>query len=232
MKKNKYIVENHTINSKNPFVRLSHRNRFKKSAALVSRLMNQGRLLDYGCGAGIFISHLLKTKYNNVFGYEPFLNRLCQPDLPVYDDINIIKSFAPFNIITILEVLEHLQDTEISNIINMCDELLAPNGVILISVPIEIGPVVIFKEINRFRYSKKWKYKFLEFFKTCVLGIKADRVDPHLDFMEHKGFDFRELITYIRKLGWQVQLLEYGPIPVKCWYGNSQVYLKVSRILI
>ena len=233
MSEKPYRYDDHTINSSCIIARFSHRNRINKCLKLVLnhyRVNEQAKkinILDYGCGTGIFISRLNKLIPDVAIGYEPIMNQKHEAMLPIYNNLDIISNFAPFNIITIFEVLEHLQWVEINNILSRCRELLTSNGVILISVPIEIGPVVIFKEFNRYRRTKKWNYGFVELIKTFFLGTKGLRENPESSFMSHKGFDFRELILFLKEKNWIIEKIDYGPIPIKSWYGNSQVYLSM-----
>jgi hypothetical protein len=70
---------------------------------------------------------------------------------------------------------------------------------------------------------------FFEFIGTSVLGIRVWRENPDQIFMGHRGFDFRELIKFIKSKGWRVKILDYVPLPVKCWYGNSQVFFMAEK---
>jgi SAM-dependent methyltransferase len=189
-----------------------------------------GNLLDYGCGSGVFIAEINKIKQGIAFGYEPFMTERCQDGLPIYSEYNEILKYAPYQTITIFEVMEHLQWTELANILVRCSEVLHPNGVIIVSVPIEIGPVILIKEINRFRETKQWNYNIFEFLGALIFGIAGWRKNPDWVFMEHKGFDFRELLRFIRSKGWITKILGYGPLPIKFWYGNSQIFFMVKKL--
>ena len=223
------FYENQTINSKNFFVSFSHRNRLKKSMKYIISSLKKGNLLDYGCGPGTFVSEVLKKKYKNIYGYEPFYKNILDVNLPIYSTLDALYSFAPFHTITVFEVFEHVFDSEIENILNNCKQLLHTDGELIISVPIEIGPVLFVKEISRFIRRKQWEYGFLEFIKACFLGIAGERTLKGHIFANHKGFDFRKFIRFVQSLGWNVTILSYGPLPIRCWYGNSQVYLHLKH---
>jgi 2-polyprenyl-3-methyl-5-hydroxy-6-metoxy-1,4-benzoquinol methylase len=198
----KNVYDDNTINSTNFFVRYTHRNRLKKCLKLVGPRLELGKILDYGCGSGIFISKLNKMKHGFAYGYEPFMVDKYENNLPIYKKLDEILIFAPYKTITIFEVMEHLQWVELTKILERCSEMLSHDGVVIISVLIEIGPTILLKEINRFRISKKWKYGFFEFIGALIFGIHGRRENPDKDFMEHKGFDFRELIRFIKSKGW------------------------------
>ena len=230
-----YKYDDHTINASNWVVRFSHRNRYKKSLNYVKkeyyRLLQTEysfvKTLDYGCGTGVFVSLLNKQFPNVAVGYEPIMKQKHEGNLPIYNELNKLFLLSPFEIITIFEVLEHLQWTEINDILEISKKLLSPKGVLIISLPIEIGPAVLFKELYRYRRKKIWRYGFLELIKTVFLGRKAIRDDPNSPFMDHKGFDFRELIVLLQKKDWNPKILGYGPLPIKHWFCNSQVFICV-----
>jgi hypothetical protein len=105
-------------------------------------------------------------------------------------------------------------------------------GGIVISAPIEVGPIVIAKEMYRFLILKrKNRYKFVEFIKTALFGIPGEKIQgiSIKGLAGHKGFDFRSVIKSIRYKGWKVTILGYGPFPLLGWYGNSQAFFLVEN---
>ncbi|MCL2063201.1 MAG: class I SAM-dependent methyltransferase [Candidatus Cloacimonetes bacterium] len=228
-----YKYDEQTINSSNIIVRYSHRNRMKKSLKYVLGFLSNKsqigyKILDYGCGTGYFISQINELFPDIAIGFEPIISATYQENLAIYKNFNDVKIHAPFKIITLFEVLEHLQWNEINDILNRCRNVLLPDGAVFISVPIELGPAVIFKEIHRYKRTKKWNYEFSELIKTVCFGKKAKRVNPDDTFMEHKGFDFRDLIYFIQQKQWTLKIIGYGPLAHKHWYGNSQIYLMLT----
>ena len=127
------------------------------------------------------------------------------------------------------ETIEHLTNAEIEQFLTDCSDLLAPDGGIIVSGPIEIGPALILKEMNRsvLRFHRS-DYGAVEFLKASLLGIVGRR--PENIKITHQGFDFRNAIAFLRELQWNVELLEYGPLPINTWYGNSQFYLWLTKI--
>jgi 2-polyprenyl-3-methyl-5-hydroxy-6-metoxy-1,4-benzoquinol methylase len=222
--------DNRTINSSNPFVGFAHRSRYKKMIKYLTPRLELGKVLDYGCGTGVLISELNNIKPDCCVGYEPFFTtEYCKDNLPIYSDYNDIQKNAPYKTITICEVMEHLQWTELAKILLRFDEILSPDGAIVVSVPIEIGPVILLKELHRSKYEKKWTYRFFEFLGALIFGITGYRENPDDSYMPHKGFDFRHLIRFIKSKNWRVKTLGYSPLPLKCWYGNSQIFFSIER---
>ena len=222
--------DDNTINARNVFARYSHRKRLNRILGIVKGEIHRGKILDYACGSGALVSFLSRIVPDSVIGYEPFMKHRYEADLPIYDDIEKIKSFAPYSVICINALLEHLHNSEIERILNVCKTMLSEKGYVFINVPVEIGPVVFFKETNRVIFQKKPKaYGFMEFIKTAFFGVAGKRVNPDLDFMCHKGFDFRQLVRFIQSIGWDVKILGYGPLPLGWWYGNSDVYIRLHK---
>ena len=227
MTNNKNIYDENTINAQNFFARFSHRNRINKIFKIVKKYSHHGKVLDYACGTGVLVARAPES----IIGYEPFMLERCQTGLPIYNSLDNIRTFAPFSLICINNLFEHLHFSEIENILTICRNIISDNGCIIVNVPIEVGPVIILKEINRsFFHKEPGGYTFLEFIKAAFLGIVGKRINPNVVFMSHKGFDFRHLISFVRTKGWEVKVLSYGPLPTGCWYGNSDVYLKLTLI--
>lgn len=218
-----------TMHSSNPFARYAHRRRFRTALALALPRIGSGKVLDYGCGSGAFISELLALG-KNVVGYEPFMEERVAPNLPIYSRMKEVESLGPYGMITLFETVEHLKDSEIDGFLATCRQLLSTAGIILISAPIEIGPAVILKEFNRYlrmpRHNRHFGYSATELLKASVFGIPAKR--DTVITASHKGFDFRRVIRRFVSLGWQVEILAFSPLPIGTWYGNSQVFLSVK----
>ncbi|HTP40146.1 MAG TPA: methyltransferase domain-containing protein [Steroidobacteraceae bacterium] len=216
-----------TVHSKNPFARFAHRSRIEKSICLARRLAT-GRILDYGCGSGLFVERMNRTGGNLAVGYEPFMDERTANGLPIFREYEAVRSYGPFLLITLFETVEHLTDEELAEFLSRCSELLAGDGELLISAPIEIGPALFLKEMNRsLRSFAIPDYQLGEFLKAGIFGIAARRA-PNVK-LSHRGFDFRQAIRKMEFHGWRVSVLEYGPLPLPGWYGNSQVYLTARK---
>ena len=222
---------NNTINSRNLFARYAQRSRFARMIRYLIPRLEMGKILDYGCGrSGILIKKLKQIMPigGKVIGYDP---RPIDNDLQIYSDYNDILKNAPYHTITICEVMEHLQWTEITKILTRFEEILHPDGVVIVSVPIEVGPAVFLKILKRINNKyDNCKYNILELIGTAIFGITAYRDKPDASVMPHKGFDFRHLIRFIKSKNWQVKILSYSPLPLIHWYGNSQIFFQMTKI--
>lgn len=214
-----------TTNSPNPIARFAHNMRIRRSVDLTLKLSIEGNVLDYGAGFGFFISKILDKSSRTIIGYEPYRAEEYKKDLPIYSDLEKVIKKAPFNLVTIFETVEHLTNSELKKFLDLCKTELKPANGILFSAPIEIGPGLILKEINRTLFRlRKSENSFTEFIKASLFGIAAAPSKTPLN--SHKGFDFRKAIKFIESCGWSVEILGYGPLPIPTWYGNSQVYFQ------
>jgi 2-polyprenyl-3-methyl-5-hydroxy-6-metoxy-1,4-benzoquinol methylase len=217
-----------TIDAPNPVVRYAHRNRLRRSLKLALPRLGHGKLLDYGCGSGSFVAEVLSRLPGRAVGYEPFMTERSESDLPICGSVEEVEKSGPFSIVTLFETIEHLTPSELEAFTQLCSRLLRQGGGVLISAPIEIGPAIVLKELNRSGWGKRSnEHRPLEFLKASLLGIAARRAENVK--ISHRGFDFRRARATLRELGWSTEILEYGPLPLLGWYGNSQVYLWAER---
>jgi 2-polyprenyl-3-methyl-5-hydroxy-6-metoxy-1,4-benzoquinol methylase len=213
-----------TIDAANPVVRYAHRNRLRRSLNLALPRLGEGKLLDYGCGSGTFIAEVLARNPGRAVGYEPFMTERSKSDLPICVSVEEVENSGPYSVVTLFETIEHLTPAELEGFTNLCGRILPHGGGVLISAPIEIGPAILLKELNRSGWGRhRNEHRPLEFLKASLLGIAARRAENVK--ISHRGFDFRRARATLRELGWSTEILEYGPLPMLGWYGNSQVYL-------
>ncbi|MEO0795905.1 MAG: class I SAM-dependent methyltransferase [Verrucomicrobiota bacterium] len=216
--------EEQTVASGNPIARFAHRNRLKRSLRLASdQLPQDGHLLDYGCGDGRFVKNISLLGFNAV-GYEPFMEEHLEGVQVVRSYEEIVDLGVAFDLITVFETLEHLEDQEIVELLERAKGIISPSGKILFSVPIEIGPAVILKTLNREWRCGKPGFNTItpSLLKAACFGIPESRAEDVKS--SHQGFDFRKSIRFLENNGCTVNVIAYGPIPGGFWYGNSQVY--------
>lgn len=106
-------------------------------ARLVQRLVPRGaRILDVGCGRGLFL-RLLRERSYVVRGTElsEATRKNAYPDVPI-DAGELTRASYPagsFDLISIWHVLEHVRDPHAT--LDAAHHALAPNGVLLLAVP-------------------------------------------------------------------------------------------------
>lgn len=113
-------------------------------------LKSEQRILDFGCGPGFFIGHIL-AHYETckgraqVYGADVSLDSLQQVsskykthpnfmDVIYLDDsFNELKN--SFDVIFLIETVEHLEDPMLSNVLNQVKEYLKLGGLLIITTP-------------------------------------------------------------------------------------------------
>lgn len=217
-----------TVDAPNPVARYAHRNRLRRSLRLALPRLGAGKLLDYGCGSGTFIAEVLDRHPGRAIGYEPLMTERSQSGLPIYMRAEEVEAAGPYSVITLFETIEHLTSSELQDFTDLCGRLLPADGGVLISAPIEIGPALVLKDLNRSRWGRRRsEHQPLELLKASLFGVAARRAEDVK--VSHRGFDFRDARATLLRLGWSTEVLEYGPLPLLGWYGNSQVYMWAQR---
>jgi SAM-dependent methyltransferase len=202
--------------------------------------LEMGKILDYGCGTGVFISLLNEIRPGSAVGYEPYMKEKYRKDSIIYSDYgDIMAEYAPgisgsrgaIATICIFEVIEHLGKDKLDEFLVRAEALFGGNGgVIIANVPVEIGPVLVMKELHRISRTGKAEYGIFEFLLAALFGIPGKRSGSGQEgYSSHKGFDFRKATGYFSEKGWETEIIGYSPLPVKCWYGNSQVFFKAEK---
>jgi hypothetical protein len=142
-----------------------------------------------------------------------------------------------WDVVTCMEVLEHCLEDERARVIDMLESLLAPMGVAIVSVPIEIGPSLAGKQLFRALaglrrlgdYEHREKYSPVEVVQA-VLGrrvarVPFERIGPtgRYRYYGHKGFDFRDVE---RELAGRFTIAEktFTPIRITGSLLNSQAW--------
>src|SRR5215471_2744400 len=136
-------------------VRWSHGSRFELARALVSAHAG-GRLLDYGCGDGTFAA-MVHAAFTETVGLDVDPKQLdeCQARLGHLPGVRFALASAPlpdagaWDVVTCMEVLEHCLEAERRRVIGELRRFVAPSGLVVVSVPIEIGPSVAAKQFAR-----------------------------------------------------------------------------------
>jgi SAM-dependent methyltransferase len=96
---------------------------------------SQRRILDIGCGNGLFFDTL--SQYGNVSGIEPDAGLVTEgPHREKIDVRGFDASYVPlatFDWVVMLDVLEHIEDDVAAA--RHVREILAPGGIVLVTVP-------------------------------------------------------------------------------------------------
>jgi len=114
---------------------------FSNRAEILERFIKRGRVLDVGCGDGLFIAFLRKRGWDS-WGAElsetacryAVNELLLEKDKVLCGDfLKISLPGSYFDLITLFDVLEHMPDP--ATVLKRCSELLKTGGGIFIQVP-------------------------------------------------------------------------------------------------
>jgi len=216
---------------KRSLFRLSHRRRFAYAIDLLEALPNS-RVLDFGSGDG-YLLELLSAKLpnDNLTALEPLA--YLQEEIKarfVVNPIRIITTTTDlpdhsFDRIACLEVLEHLQPDDIAKSLRELRRLVTQDGIVVISVPIEIGPSALLKYLAaRLLTGSDRRHTIREVLKVTV-GLPVAR-DRENEYIPHKGFDFRPLRDQVRR-DFTIEREIFSPVPFLRGTLNAQVLWKL-----
>ncbi len=94
----------------------------------LKRLLREGvkpehRILDFGCGKGLFISFLAEKGFVNAVGYDPYI--------PEYSDTTILEQ--SYDVVVAQDVIEHANDPQ--SLLAQLNTYLHPGGILCIGTP-------------------------------------------------------------------------------------------------
>lgn len=180
------------------------------------KIKSENRHLDIGCGGGTFIS-LLKNECafgidiskkqieyaNKVYGSKNKKFFCYQNDIPFEND--------HFDSISIIELIEHLSDEEISHLINQIDKVLKKGGKIYITTP---------------NYLSLWP--FLEFFLNKISKVSYEH--QHIN-----KFNFLNIAKIIDKKKYKItqknSFIHISPFMAFFSFRFSIFFSKIERMI-
>ena len=201
----------------------SHRRRFEVGLELAQRFAGR-RILDYGCGDGTFIALLQGRPTPPLAAVGAELDDAQVGDLRRrfagrpglgflrIDDLDDRQHAAAYQGVVCMEVLEHVVALDV--VIERLWRLLAAEGTILISVPVETGlPLIVKQAVRRIAgwrgigdYPGTSPYTFSELWSSVTAGSTPHLTRPvygkddAMPFHDHKGFNWmvvrRKLTAY------------------------------------
>lgn len=194
-----------------------------------------GTVAEIGCGEGYLIPTLSKH-FDRVVGIdksEKMLNSAKKffkfanvfylvDDIAVPQHLQLIE--GKYNWVVCLETLEHIRQWDVA-LYNMF-RMLLPRGRILLSIPVEIGFPLLVKEIARyFSYGKGSGWQWDNFIRK-VIGSKS-KINRE-NYGSHMGFDYREVIEYIKKYP-HISIKHISFFPINFKYFGLRVYIIAQK---
>lgn len=235
-------------------VRWSHGSRFRLARALVEPFAGR-RLLDYGCGDGTFLA-LVQDLFPQALGVDVDAAQTADcarrfADAPgvsflTTDRLSDPAHTARYEIVVCMEVLEHCPDDIQAVVLDQIREVTVPDGTVVVSVPIEIGPTLAAKQAARglvalggvSEYSSRERYAAGEFMRMVFAGsgteftreeyIGSDSGGRPSRFTGHKGFNWRKLERAIGAR-FTIERRLFSPMPLLGSLLNSQVWFVCRR---
>jgi SAM-dependent methyltransferase len=233
-------------------LRWSHGSRFRVARALTEPYAGR-RLLDYGCGDGTFLS-MVRDLFPGAVGaevdaalVEEAASRFAgEPGLRfVHTSALDGEPDGAFGIAVCMEVLEHCTPDAADAVIGRLRRLVAKDGTVIVSVPVEIGPALAGKQLYRAfaarrgleGYRERETYTAGELARMLVAGAGTAIPRPvyrsHFASGEanvyhgHKGFNWRTLRRRLAE-DFVVRETRFSPVPLAGPLLNSQAWFVLS----
>ncbi len=226
----------------NLLTHFAHRSRFAFTLKAVDG-QTFDRALDYGCGDG----HLLRQAASQSLcrggtgvDFAPAMlaqARLHFGKLPAYSFVtpSELRDSTPdssFDVAFCTEALEHIRDP--GGALDLLVAKLRPGAQLVVSVPIEVGPSLLLKQVGR--YAANWNgmygYDPYRWSELVAAGLRRDttswpnahngREGADSPTTGHRGFDFRKIEALLRA---RVRITRtiYSPLPMLGSALNSTV---------
>lgn len=227
MKKKEYIYSDYTYNSKNPIARFAHRNRLS-IASRITAAHKFDSILDYGAGDCHFLSNLQVNSNTKMYAYEPVMKVNPPSHIQLLTNLDDLID-QKYDIITCFEVLEHFNIEEQKNMLQTFSEMMKPDSIVIISVPIEIGFPSLIKNIRRMVIGDDNKHLFKNTIK-CFLGLPVPERQNYQGYHpSHIGFNHNDLekLFHTNFSVEKKQFSPFGRLPV---FLNSQVFYTLKKI--
>jgi SAM-dependent methyltransferase len=236
--------------SKDRLISWSHRRRFELGLRL-ARECGGRRVLDYGCGDGVFLSLLAaEGSFTEGVGAEVDARVVedCRRRLSALhalrfvhaDDLDAAAHEGRYDLVVCMEVLEHV--TEPGALVERLVQLVAPGGALLVSVPAETGLPLLFKQAARrvagWRgigdYPGTSSYTFGELLRGLLAGRRQHLARPVFKtedgraFHDHKGFNWMRLRDELSAC-LRVERTLGSPVPALGPHLASQVWFVARK---
>lgn len=221
-----------TVDSSNWIKRWSHRARFTAAMQVIRRVAPRS-VLDYGAGDGM-LRHLWRheAKDQEWTLFEPIIADQTKK-LLAGESVEIITDMVSlgrqFDLVICQEVLEHLPCEAFENAVCALKDSVRAGGYVFVSVPIEIGPASLGKNLVRLMMQRPHENTNLRTVLASLMyrshNIKRVSVDGYI--FGHLGFDYRTVMKCFSD-GYDVVSVSFSPLGWTHLF-NSQYNLLLKK---
>jgi 2-polyprenyl-3-methyl-5-hydroxy-6-metoxy-1,4-benzoquinol methylase len=237
--------EQKQLRSRSRLISWSHTSRFDAGRRFVAPYAG-GRLLDYGTGDATFLKRN-RDLFPNAVGadIDEKQVRLCRelfagvPGFEFVTNAELATRYEPgtFDVVTCMEVLEHCVDDDLDGVLAALARFARAGGRVIISVPIEIGPSLVAKQIVRRVAALRGlgDYRWMEGYTPSEMArmvlaratTSIDRPRYHTEdggaYHGHKGFNWRALERRLRRR-FRVLDRHFSPLDALAGALSSQIW--------
>ncbi len=221
----KKIIPNHEITYDYSSIRnYVHRYRLSILSNICSKhFIQKGTYADFGCSNGFVTDKIIKdNSFKSIVGYD-FIDELIDEGNKRFNfnikflNLNAGNSPGLYDNVSCFETLEHT--VNLYNSIKTIVNSIKPNGRGVISVPIEVGLIGLFKFLIKtliYQYSLEELSKEKIYFKylKCLLTNKKisifREINENKEWSSHFGFDYRDVNENLNLLNIDFKMITRG----------------------
>lgn len=230
-----------TWDDPNPLKRWLQRSRIRHALALVPQGREIGSVVDYGGGDGTLAQQAVaRWPDATVLVFEPNaelasaarLRLVNEPGVRVVERESEIHPGA--DVVFCTEVFEHLPDAETQRALWEIERILKPGGLLVVGVPVEVGPLALFKGL--FRKNRRSTAYDADFGRIWSAFLGRPPVDRPLETLGpdrryhsfHLGFDHRCLRRRLEARFGRVRMVG-SPVAFAPIMANSEANMIMTK---
>jgi 2-polyprenyl-3-methyl-5-hydroxy-6-metoxy-1,4-benzoquinol methylase len=219
------------VHGGNLATRLAHRRRFRIAEQLCGdRTYEQA--VDVGAADGAFLATLVTggvVERGVAIDADPAMNdagRRRHRGLPLDfagpDDPASQAATGQCELVICMETLEHVDDPAV--VVDELVRLAAPGARVVVSMPVEVGPIVLAKQLGRWLANRRGAYGYERYSGRELVAAATFRPPTaRQNLHSHKGFDFRHVVALLDDR-FATGEATYSPFPRLGRYAASTVF--------